>query len=309
MAYGDIYEQGEFTIKVKGWDKLWAGGLYSGTAPTQMTSQAQANLAAGIDYVQQEFFAGNPNATVKVSVGEGAKLVRQGLENLEKSIKLIGRYQIYRALLEVAREARIYPPPPSAPSRLKIAYPKFTKSGKRMKTVEYVNPPKFNQYVRTYKLQKSVKIRRTTGDDSGWNLIVDPYEINRPRKKRYGLMVKGDQMGSGQAKIHKGRWKTLFENMQGGLIESLPEDIMKEIVQLKPLLFESHLPKPPTDDEIDAILAARDVRSVGRVDVKFPKEKSTPRVLNEFSTTDYKVVEGKVIPYKKKTKRYSQYDK
>ena len=270
--------------------------LYGGMSPDIL----------GENIINKSIFFGNPNAVVKVSVGEGAKLVRKGLENLEKSIKLVGRYKIYRALLEVATEGRIYPAPPSAPSRLKIAYPKFTKSGRQK--VVYSQPPKFNQYVRTYKLQKSVKVRRTIGDDSGWNLIVDPYEINRPRKKRYGLMVKGNQYGSGQAKIHKGRWPTLFENMQSGLIQNLPEDIMEVIVQLKPFKFEANLPEPPTDEEMDAILAARDVRPVGRVDLKFPKDKSTPRVLHEFSTTDYKMVGGKVVPYKKKTKRYSHYD-
>lgn len=273
------------------YDEPFFPGDYSGTANVPHFGSPR-RVFEDIEAVQLEYFAENPDAVVRVNVEEAIRLVRMGLQNLEGAVMKVGRDQIYLALLDAAKQARVYPPPPAAPTRSPISHKvKYTPGGK----VSYRKPRVFQQYVRTYKLKRSVMVRRIKKElkagVTGWELIVNPYEINRPRRKRYGKIVKGDQSASGQAKIHKGRWTTLAEDMIDSLMMSLPYDIIKTIEQLSPMAFdyEEKAPKIELPDDVQEAMVAP--RQTGPTIVKTPKAKPRPRM----KTSYFKEVDGKLV--------------
>ena len=136
------------------------------------------------------------------SVGpiEGAKLIRQGLEDTTDAIPKIGRRQIYLALLRVMTRGKTYP-------------------GKRPKK-KGLRP-----YVRTSTLRRGWNLVNL--EDQGYELSV---EATSPRGHPYEVYVLGDEDGEGQAYMHVGRWP-LYRTLVDEELSRLPEVIQSLIVE------------------------------------------------------------------------------
>jgi hypothetical protein len=133
---------------------------------------------------------------------KNAKIVRQGLEDLEAEVPKIGRRQIYSAMNRITREMESYPP--ERPGQL---------------------------YVRTGKLGFSWYVDRR---DDGY---VIRNTAKDKRGRAYGKYVVGDAYGLHQAWMHKNRWP-LFRDVADNEIERLPERIANEISMVERRIFD-----------------------------------------------------------------------
>lgn len=129
---------------------------------------------------------------------EGARLVRQGLQNLDRQLPLIGAQRIFEAMKRARRAVIRYPSPPSG-----------------------------SRYKRTGIYGKGWKIRRNprTGRKSdGYSLLGQA----RQQGRDYTVFVSGSARGGKQAPIHQNRWKPVREAINDE-IKALPKDIEKHI--------------------------------------------------------------------------------
>lgn len=122
-----------------------------------------------------------------------AKIVRQGLENLDKATPKVGRKQIRDTLNKVVKRMKVYPPKPPG-----------------------------STYERTFKLKRNWKIKRL--GNTGYRII------NRARYKGKGYTkyVVGGARGDGQAWMHEGRWM-IFRDVVDEEFEKLPDAVDKSI--------------------------------------------------------------------------------
>lgn len=120
---------------------------------------------------------------------ENARLVRKGLEDLRRELPRIARARIYEFLRQVYKRMRRYP-------------------GK----------PPGSTYVRTYKLKKAWRIRRAG------NMAYVISNRASFKGRVYSTYVHGDDAGTGQARVHRGRWPILLNEMLDRL-EKLPKAV------------------------------------------------------------------------------------
>ena len=121
---------------------------------------------------------------------KGAKVVRKGLQNLHKKLPEIGRWNVWQALLRIARKLRIYP-------------------GKRAG----------QNYVRTYKLKRGWEVKKVGATAY---MIVN--------RVPYTHYVVGYARGGGQAWMHVGRWKLFRDQVDDEmkrLPKTIDEDIQR----------------------------------------------------------------------------------
>ncbi|MEA1998244.1 MAG: hypothetical protein U9N61_02810 [Euryarchaeota archaeon] len=122
-----------------------------------------------------------------------AKIVRQGLQNLDKETPAIGRKQIRDTLNTIIKRMKVYPPEPFG-----------------------------STYERTFKLKRNWKIKRL--GNTGYRIL------NRARfkGKSYVKYVVGGATGEGQAWMHKGRW-VVFRDIVDKHFEKLPDKVDKSV--------------------------------------------------------------------------------
>lgn len=104
---------------------------------------------------------------------KNAQLVAKGLANIRAEIPKISELTIKKAADASVKIMKVYPPPPAN-----------------------------TRYTRTFKLRDSFKVTRAT---NGYTIKADPVQ----KGKHYGRYVIGYADGTGQARIHTGRWKLL----------------------------------------------------------------------------------------------------
>jgi len=159
---------------------------------------------------------------VVVTTKEGVRLVRQGLQNLSEDIPKIGQNQIWKTLVKARATAKIYPN--------QVAGSNWARQPSRI-------------YIRTYRLKKSVKIKKikdTKYGIYGYSLSVDPVEVRKGYDKHYGRYVKGDPFsGWAQVPVHAGRWSILRDDVQNEL-NQLPKEILDELKPIAKKIFFGH---------------------------------------------------------------------
>lgn len=122
-----------------------------------------------------------------------AKIVRRGLQDLQKETPEIGRLQIRRTVDRIVKIMRVYPP-----------------------------PPRNSTYQRTGRLGRSWKILRL--GDTGYRIENNA----RFRGRRYTVYVVGDAYGQRQADVHKNRWN-IFRDIVDQEFEKLPDLVDQHI--------------------------------------------------------------------------------
>ena len=123
---------------------------------------------------------------------KNAELVGKGLANIRAEIPKISELTIKRAADNSVKRLKVYPPPPAN-----------------------------SRYIRTYKLRDSMKVERAA---NGYTIKIDPVQKGR----HYGVYVLGNAYGTGQARIHSGRWR-------------LMRDVTEEEVKKLPPMVEDHV--------------------------------------------------------------------
>jgi hypothetical protein len=149
----------------------------------------------------------------RISIHVKTDLVRQGLEDLFSEVPKIGRRRIRTIMERIKRAMQEYPPErtgQSAPTPHPIVGTVYAKVPGR--------------YQRTGNLGSHWAIAETKNHDGYY------VENTAERKgKPYGKYVVGSADGSGQAWMHKGRWK-LFRDVTEQELKALPKIIRDEIV-------------------------------------------------------------------------------
>lgn len=125
---------------------------------------------------------------------KSARLVRQGLEDLEKQTPDIGRKRLYDLLKKAISER----------------FQKYAPKRPRQK------------YQRTFKFKRGWRLRRKGND--GYTVE----NVARHKGKAYGRFVVGDAYGTGQASVHAGRW-WVFRDVMEDVLKQLPIDTEKNI--------------------------------------------------------------------------------
>lgn len=129
---------------------------------------------------------------LEIKISKNAKLVRDGLKNLDADIPKVSRLELYNTMLKIQKELQKYPPP----------------------------PPK-SKYIRTFKLRAGWTV--LTKGKSPTRL---GYSISN--KVKYATLVMGDEFRNGQAWMHKGRWP-LFKDVVEKMIDKLPTELNRNI--------------------------------------------------------------------------------
>lgn len=149
-----------------------------------------------------------------------AKLVRQGLQDLQREIPNIGAQDIYEAMQRARERVKKYPPSPRRvrwdSEKQKRAY--FATNG-------------FGggiPYVRTGTYGRSWYIRRNPRNAramAGYSLISNAEQ----RGRRYSKYVGGDAYGNSQSRIHQNRWAKVRNSVEKET-KSLPATIRMHIL-------------------------------------------------------------------------------
>ena len=126
-------------------------------------------------------------------VGPGAKIVRQGLQDLAVAVPKIGRRQVRNTLERIKKIMKVYP-----------------------------SPRPGQTYTRTFKLKRGWKIQ--TAGPTGYTIS----NRARFRGRSYVKYVVGSATGTMQAWMHKGRWP-LFRNVVDAEGAKLPFEIARHI--------------------------------------------------------------------------------
>ncbi len=137
------------------------------------------------------------------------QLVRQGLQDLSAEIPQIGRRGIRTVMDRIKRRMEAYPPEMPGQS-VQESHPIL---GYTIRAV---------RYKRTGTLGRSWYIEEV---DNGYAI---GNTARSPRGRRYSRYVIGDAYGTGQARVHVGRWLVLRDVTEQE-IEKLPPEIEDNI--------------------------------------------------------------------------------
>lgn len=141
---------------------------------------------------------------MKLSINFNAEIVRQGLQDLAAEIPKIGRQGIRTVMERIKRKMQEYP---------------AERAGQSVRQVHAVLG--YTIVAKRY--------RRTGNLGSHWAIepLKNGYAIENTAQfkgRRYGRYVVGDAYGTGQAWMHKGRWKLMRDVVEEELQE-LPREI------------------------------------------------------------------------------------
>lgn len=135
-------------------------------------------------------------------VDDGARVVRQSLQNLAGDIPKIGRTTIRETMERIVRIMKPYPAPPPG-----------------------------STYRRTFRLKAGWKVQAAGA--TGYMIK----NLAARKGRRYSKYVVGDASGKRQAKIHRGRWKLLRE-VAVAQARKLPKTVIQHMrASGKPLRF------------------------------------------------------------------------
>lgn len=144
--------------------------------------------------------------TVKVVGGE---IVRQGLEDLENEIPLIGRRRIYETMKDIHKRMRQTPRRPT--------YPIDWDSDKQ------------RRYVMALLREKGTIPYKPSGRyESGWTIVKQSNGYTIENDALFARYASGDYRGQGQSHIHEGR-RPLLARVVSEEVRNLPEEIDKAI--------------------------------------------------------------------------------
>lgn len=116
---------------------------------------------------------------------KGGELTRQGLQNLKADVPKIGQQAIYNVFVRARSRVTTYPPPPPG-----------------------------SRYRRTYTYKRGWTIRKNpsaTRAIAGYTLVGRAVQ----RGRDYTKYVGGSAYGTSQAGIHRGRWVTVRDALEG----------------------------------------------------------------------------------------------
>lgn len=148
--------------------------------------------------------------TVQLSIKtQGAELVRQGLQDLEREIPLIGRRGIYDLMLDVRAVMRT---PGSTPT-----YPIKWDSDKQRRYV-----------LAMLREADNLPYRRTNALPRAWDIqkLPNGYRLFNPEQA--AVYIYGNYEGQRQSRIHEGRHPIAQETIEIGL-QRLPQEIESKI--------------------------------------------------------------------------------
>jgi len=147
---------------------------------------------------------------VQISVKtRGAELVRQGLQDLEREIPLIGRQGIYDLMLDVRAIMRNPGVPPS--------YPIHWDSDKQRRFV-----------LAMLREAGNLPYRRTDALPRAWDIERLPAGYRLYNPKEAAVYLYGNYEGARQSRIHEGRHPVAQEIIELGL-SRLPQEIEQHI--------------------------------------------------------------------------------
>lgn len=132
--------------------------------------------------------------TLQVLVKSSAKIVRQGLEDLEDEVPKIGRNQIYHAL--------------------KRARGRLVKPGKRVNyPIRWDSPRQKIKVIIMLKLADNLPYRRRGDYQKGFHIVKldDGYQLDNDSTQ--AVYVGGDADGRHQSRIFRGRYPVIRETV------------------------------------------------------------------------------------------------
>ncbi len=144
--------------------------------------------------------------TVKV---QGATLVRQGLEDLDKAIPDIGRKRIYGSLLRIRRRLSATPRRPT--------YPIDWDSDRQRRYVMMILSRSGN-----------IPYKPTGRYEKGWEIVRQAKGYSIENNAPFAQYASGNFRGEGQSHIHEGR-RPIMARVVEEEIRTLPEEIDEAI--------------------------------------------------------------------------------
>lgn len=145
----------------------------------------------------------------QLTIYSNAPIVRQGLEKLRGALPQIGRLRLYKAAKEIQRRM-------NKPGR-KITYPVQWDSEKQRRA--FFATDGFGRGIPTVRTNRYIKSWKVKKAKAGYTLS------NRSPAARY---IGGRAKGSGQSKIHKGRWP-LFRDATDFVVTHLPKLVTQNL--------------------------------------------------------------------------------
>lgn len=146
---------------------------------------------------------------MQLTITSNVGLVRQGLEDLALEVPKIGRRRIYNMMLRVRSELR----KPGKP----VTYP-----------VKWDSERQRRAYFATDGFGKGIPSRRTGKYNAAYQIKRTETGYQLYNGTSYGKYVGGSAYGTGQSRIHQGRWK-LMRDVVDAEVEALPQEVIDEI--------------------------------------------------------------------------------
>ncbi len=146
---------------------------------------------------------------MRLTITSNVGLVRQGLEDLSADVPKIGRRRIYNTMLRIRSELR----KPGEP----VTYP--IKWDSDLQRIAFFASDGFGKGIPTRRTGTYVAKYRIVRADNGYAI---------ENTTRYGKYVGGSAYGTGQSRIHAGRWK-LMRDVVDAQVAELPQEIVDEI--------------------------------------------------------------------------------
>ncbi len=147
---------------------------------------------------------------ITLTTNDSAKMVRQGLQNLEKQIPEVGRLQIYRVFQRIKSRMSREALRPSGP-------------------INWDSERQRKAFFASDGFGGGIPTRRTGTYARGWQIERQDngYRLTNAAES-YARYVGGDAFGMSQSGIHRGRWP-LFRDAVDEEIANLPEEVEKNL--------------------------------------------------------------------------------
>jgi hypothetical protein len=139
----------------------------------------------------------------------GGEIVRKGMEDLSRSIPLIGRQQIYFAVLHARTRLR--------KSAARPGHPIHWDSVRQRKA-----------YFASDGFGRGIPTRRTGRYEQGWTIVKQANGYSLENNTEGAQYIGGDFSGAWQSRIHQSRWPIANEVLADE-IDTLPSDIENNI--------------------------------------------------------------------------------
>jgi hypothetical protein len=155
----------------------------------------------------------------QLTIHSNVPVVRKGLERLRGGFPQIGRLRLYNAAKEIQRRMK--------KAGKKIKYPVNWHSLKQM--LAFFASDGFGRGIPTVRTNRYINGWQVQRASAGYTVLH-----NKTKGARY---IGGLADGSGQSKIHKGRWP-LFRDVADLVISKLPKLVVKNLREFVPRAFK-----------------------------------------------------------------------